>query len=73
MYHDFYSLKSFPAYLPGIQLGNQFGVQNYIIDPGDPPDGDAIPVPDGFYFLLFLGVIYTSCKTKTLLTKKRKD
>jgi hypothetical protein len=62
MYHGFYSLKSFPAYLPGIQLGNQYGVQNDIIDPGDPPDGDAIPVPDGFYFLLFLGVIYTCCK-----------
>ena len=64
MYHGFYSLKSFPAYLPGIQFGNQYGVQNDIIDPGDPPDGDAIPVPDGFYFLMFLGVIYTSCKIK---------
>ena len=72
MYHDFYSLKSFPSYLPGIQLGNQFGVQNDIIDPGDPPDGDAIPVPDGFYFLMFLGVIYTCWKIKILVKEVRK-
>ena len=72
LHNGFFSLRSFPAYSPGILFENKYGVQNDIIDPGDPPDGDAIPVPDGFYFLLFLGVIYTSWKIKILLAKKGK-
>jgi len=62
----FYSLMSFPVYRTGISLENQYEVPNEIIDPGDQPDGDAIPVPDGFCFLLFLGVIYTSWKMKII-------
>ena len=64
--NGFYSLMSFPVYRTGISLENQYEVPNEIIDPGDQPDGDAIPVPDGFYFLLFLGVIYTTWKMKII-------
>jgi len=62
--NGFYSIRSFPAYKQNLLLENQYGIQNEIIDPGDPPEGEVIPVSDGLYILLFLGMIYTIWKIK---------
>ena len=39
-------------------LENNYSIQNVIVDPGDPPDGNPIPVQDGTYFLIFLITLY---------------
>lgn len=46
---------------------NNNKIQNLIVDPGDPPDGNPIPVQDGTCFLVFLVVVYGIWKFKFYL------
>jgi hypothetical protein len=63
---EFHVLNSFPVSNTNISYVNYSGVQDDIIDPGDQPDGDEIPVPNGTYFLLFLSAIYACWKIKNV-------
>jgi hypothetical protein len=63
---EFHDLNSIPAFKSKNSFVNYYGVQNDFIDPGDPPDGDEIPVPNGTYFLLILSAIYACWKIKNV-------
>lgn len=65
-HEEFHVLHSLPASNADVAFVNYYGVQNDIIDPGDPPDGDEIPVPNGTYFLLVLSCIYACWKIKNV-------
>jgi len=63
---EFHVLNSIPSSNTNVSFVNYSGVQDDIVDPGDQPDVDEIPVPNGTCFLLLLSVIYACWKIKNV-------
>lgn len=63
-HYGFYSYNFESSNTTGGSFENNYGIQYVIVDPGDPPDGNPIPVPDGTYFLVLQAVFYGIWKKK---------
>lgn len=66
-HNGFYSYYSESLFARNNPFENNYNSQDIIIDPGDPPEGNPIPVQDGTYILFFLVGIYGIWKIKLYL------